>query len=247
MTWAIADIADAVEAGLRREADAFDREQAVYGLDTLSELELHPLLVSALKQAGFGVHREERYPADRCKRSESCGERCDIVLTPAGCPLAWPAAPGIASARALGPASAIVQPTLFEDAAPPAPARACGQPAHPPLPPACQLEDAFWLEVKVVSQFTIEGPNRSYSSQLLSTVRQDVTKLSKDPGILHAGLLNVHFAIDERVARHDLAMWIDRCLQRGLPIAAPSTRIVPITDRIGNAVCAIAACPVSHL
>ena len=39
---------------------------------------------------GLGVHREQRYPADRARRRESEGERCDFVLTPDGRPLAAP-------------------------------------------------------------------------------------------------------------------------------------------------------------
>ena len=60
-------------------------------------------------------------------------------------------------------------------------------------PEEVPLDDALWLEVKVVAQFQLEGANGNYSSQLLSTVREDVAKLSKDRGILHAGLLIVLF------------------------------------------------------
>ena len=80
--WRIAELADAVEAGLRTRASADDAEQAVYGFDTLDELGLHPLIQQALRAAGYGVWPEQRYPDDwqRIKRSE--GKRCDIVLTP---------------------------------------------------------------------------------------------------------------------------------------------------------------------
>jgi hypothetical protein len=114
-------------------------------------------------------------------------------------------------------------------------------------PDAIPLDEAFWLEVKVVSQFTSEGPNRNYSSQLLSTVRQDIAKLAKEPGILHAGLLIVLFVASEEVADHDLGIWQDRCLQRSLPIGSPARCSFAITDRIGNATCCIALFPVRHL
>ena len=114
-------------------------------------------------------------------------------------------------------------------------------------PDALELSEAFWLEVKIVSQFTVDGPNRNYTSQLLATVRQDIAKLSKDSGILRAGLLLVMFVRDQRVADHDLRIWQDRCLERGLPIGAPAIRSFAITDRHGNALCAIAVYPVSHL
>src|SRR5262245_61923754 len=122
----VSDIADAIEAGLRRACAKCDAEQAVYGLDCLDEVAIHPAIEHSLKNAGFGVHREQRYPADRRKRSRSEGERCDFVLTPDGRPLAQPDAAG----------------TLFDPS------------------DALDLSDAFWLEVKVVNQFTSEGPNR---------------------------------------------------------------------------------------
>jgi hypothetical protein len=42
------------------------------------------------------------------------------------------------------------------------------------------------------------------------------------------------------IAEHDLAAWHTRCLDRGLPLAAPAMRGFAITDRIGNAWCAAA-------
>ena len=74
---------------------------------------------------------------------------------------------------------------------------------------AVSLEDAFWLEVKVVAQFTEEGANARYSSQLLSTVQDDIAKLSRDRGILHAGLLIVLFTANAEIADHDLGIWQD--------------------------------------
>lgn len=213
MLWSPADLADAAEFGLRAAADQLDLEQAVYGLDALDELRLHPILAAGFASAGYGVFREQRYPADRPKLSESHGERCDLVLTHDNRPLA-----------VTGKAQ-----TLFEP------------------PDAAGFDDAFWLEIKVVSQFTIEGPNANYSSQLLSGVRHDVTKLSKDPGILHAGLLIVLFVHNHEIAAHDLRIWQERCLSRGLPIGAPSQRFIPVTDRMSNTIAAVSLFPVSHL
>ncbi len=210
--WSIADIADAVHAGLAAEAARLDEEQAVRGLDSADELGLHPVVARGLEEAGYGVHREERYPADRHKRSESEGERCDFVLTPQDLPLA---APGR-------------EPTLFDP---------------PRLVP---LDEAFWLEVKLIAQFTSAGPNRNYASQLLRAASQDVAKLNADPGILHAGLLIVLFAEDDRVADHDLGTWLGRCLDRGLPLGSPALRRVAVTDRIGNRRCAVALHPVGR-
>lgn len=114
-------------------------------------------------------------------------------------------------------------------------------------PDAVDLDEAYWLEVKVVHQFTPDGPNSSYSSELLSTVRRDVRKLSSEPGILRAGLLIVLFVADPRVAEHDLHMWEQRCIERSYPIEPPIRRDVPIIDRHGNDTCALALYPVRHL
>jgi hypothetical protein len=214
--WSYSTIADALEAGLKRHLEYLELEQAVYGLDVQDEIALHPIIATALREEGYGVYREQRYPADRLasRLRLSTGERCDFVLTPDGRALAAEESRG----------------TLFDS-----------------LPGAVALDEAFWLEVKVVSQFTLEGPNANYSSQLLSCVRQDVTKLSKDTGILKAGLLIIMFVRDEVVAEHDLNIWQDRCLSRGLPIGAPSIRRIPITDRHGHGLCVTALYPVNHL
>jgi hypothetical protein len=211
--WSIADIADTLALGVRLAGAERDREQAVYGIDNLDELELHPLLQQALRAAEHGVFPEQRYPGDRGKRKLSEGERCDLVLTPDGRALDVPAAQG----------------TLF---------------AEPnPVP----LDEAFWLEVKVVAQWKEDGPNPRYTSELLEPVRRDVHKLAKDQGIRHAGVLLVLFTSDRQGAEHDLHIWQDRCLERNLPIGAPSIRHERITDRLGNSVVTLALYPVSDL
>jgi len=90
MPWPTSNIADAVEAGLLRCAKDADLEQAVYGIDALDELGLHPLIHEALRGHGYGVMPEQRYPDDRHKTKRSEGLRCDIVLTPDGLPLRDP-------------------------------------------------------------------------------------------------------------------------------------------------------------
>ena len=81
MPFSTADIADAVAQGLRQRAAADDAAQVVYGFDGQSELALHPLLHEALRDSGFHVLPEQRYPADWLKPARSEGKRCDIVLT----------------------------------------------------------------------------------------------------------------------------------------------------------------------
>ncbi len=86
--WSWYAIADALAEGLTRASAAVELEQAVRGLDACSELELHPILQTALREAGYGVHPEQRFPRERGKRRRTEGARCDIVLTPDGLPLA---------------------------------------------------------------------------------------------------------------------------------------------------------------
>lgn len=210
--WCVASLTDAIEIGLRQEEDRLHKEQSVLGLDARDEVELHQVLASALDIAGYGAHREIRYPSARRHRKRSVGDRCDLVLTPDSSPLQFPEN----------------ESSLFDDDT------------------AVALDDAFWLEVKVVSQFTEAGGNSAYSSNLLSTVREDVTKLSRDIGILHAGLLILLFTATTEIADHDLGIWQDKCLEKGLPIAAPSNRVIPINDRLGNRFCTVRIYPVRH-
>ncbi|MDP7028959.1 MAG: hypothetical protein QF733_01905 [Phycisphaerales bacterium] len=198
--WHVADIADAVEAGLARRIDLDREAQAVHGIDVLDEVSLHPMLADAMETAGFGVHREVRYPAARPRRSRAEGRRCDLVLTPDGRPLQDPAAAA----------------TLFDD------------------PEAVPLEEAFWLEVKVVAQFSERGANPSWSNELLGTVRKDIAKLRGDARIFHAGLLIVLWVERAEVAAHDFEVWQRHCLDQGLPISAPTERQFSLQDRVGN-------------
>ena len=114
-------------------------------------------------------------------------------------------------------------------------------------PNAVALEDAYWMEIKVAHQFTIEGPNPRYAASMLSIAKHDVTKLSKGRDILHAGLGLIAFMQDEEIARHDLQVWYESYVLKGLPVGFPSTRLLPIQDRIGNSICAISIAPVNHL
>ncbi len=206
MHWSTADIADAVADGLCRRAAQDELEQAVYGFDALDELGLHPLIQQALRDAGYGVWPEQRYPDDQLRPRRSEGKRCDLVLTRDDLPLRDP----------------LIRGTLFDQ-----------QPATDP-------QDAYWLEIKTVAQFETGGPFARYSAELLAPVAQDVRKIWSDSVIRHGGLLLVLFTQNREWAEHDLAVWHDRCLQRGLPAAPAVVRGLPITDRIGNAWCAAA-------
>jgi len=105
--------------------------------------------------------------------------------------------------------------------------------------PAYDAEDAYWLEIKTVAQHEIDGPFSRYTSELLSSVSQDIKKLWRDGVIRHGGLLLVLFTEGKHIAEHDLAAWHGRCLDRGYPVGMSVIRGFDITDRIGNSYCAI--------
>ncbi|MEX2216959.1 MAG: hypothetical protein WD768_22800 [Phycisphaeraceae bacterium] len=211
MLWSPASIADAVYEGFRNRAAQDDVEQAVYGFDSLDELGLHPLVHQSLRDAGYGVFPEQRYPSAWENPKQSEGLRCDVVITaePPG-----KAGIGLRDPRLRG--------TLFDTLE------------------AVEPEEAYWLEIKTVSQYTSEGPFKGYSRELLSPVADDVKKLWADPFIFHSGLLLLLFTESQEVAEHDLLAWHDRCLKRGYPVASPAARGFAISNRIGNGWCAVA-------
>lgn len=60
--WRLPDIADAIHEALESHEHALFREQAVYGLDSLTELDLHPIIARGLQTLQCGVVREQPYP-----------------------------------------------------------------------------------------------------------------------------------------------------------------------------------------
>jgi len=105
---------------------------------------------------------------------------------------------------------------------------------------AADWREAFWLEIKAVTQFTCDGPSSQYSRELLNPVTQDLRKLADAADLVHAGLPLVLFTADEEVAQHDIGAWLDRAWKRGLSLQPPACRGFAITDRLGNAWCGVA-------
>lgn len=106
--------------------------------------------------------------------------------------------------------------------------------------PAADPDQAYWLEIKTVAQFETSGPFPRYSAELLAPVAKDIRKVWSDGVIRHGGLLLVLFTATQEVAEHDLSAWHTRCVDKGYPIAAAAVRGFSITERIGNAWCAVA-------
>lgn len=233
--WSIEDLCRAAADGLAARAEELRLEQAVRGLDSLAEVDLHPLLHRAFAAEGWGVLGEQPYPGEPERRpAHARRERCDLVLTPrSGQRLVDPVAELKEHDKAVG--------TLFE---------ASATRIKPPIATdRVTVDEVFWLEVKSIGQFTytrgVPGPNRAYASELVSGPAADAVKLEWDPRIASAGILVVLFTADEATARHDLGVMMHRLLDRELPVLAPAVRSVPIPDLIGNRACTAALIPVS--
>lgn len=241
-------ILDVCAAALQREERRRTDEHSPFGIERLDEVELHPIVAAALCADGLGVLREQGYPGEwrgRKGRRKPLPEqterrRCDLVLTTAP-NLAL--ADRLVEARVAHAAAAQAVGTLFEplvcdttaDASTAAQATAAGSVAP---------DQAFWLEIKATGQFVYEsgvpGPNGTYGSQLMRACRSDLGKLAADPDILHAGLLLILFAADERVATHDVGIIASRLADSGLLACVPEHRTIEVPDRIGNTVCHLA-------
>lgn len=242
--WSLDTIADAATDALRARDAALREEHAVYGLDVLDELALHPLIAAGLAASGVGVLREQPFPHEwfRKLRPGKQGlelpiprdrRRCDLVLTPEPNQTLDDSLTNEKQRRA---EAKKLEGTLF-----------ASLPTLPtsdfPLPTSVPPEDAFWLELKAVGQFTntagIPGPNRAYSSELTRNPIADLKKLADDDRIHHAGVLLIVFTESETVARHDIGILAHRALDRNWPISSPVLRCFPIPDRIGNTTCTI--------
>lgn len=242
--WSPTHILSLCREALQQEEARRIAEQAVYGLESLDELVLHPILAAGLAAAGFGVLREQLYPAEwRRKKSrhkdlpeDSQRQRCDLVLTPRpGQALADP----LEHQRTAERDRAALRGTLFEqlaEATAPTPA-AQGDAAIDPA-------DCFWLEIKLVAQFAyaagIPGPNRTYTSQLIRGIGADLRKLRDDPAITHGAALLVLLTAVRSVAEADIPTLVHRLIDRGTELRAPIIDGFRVPDRIGNGWCAIA-------
>jgi hypothetical protein len=89
--WDFATLADRLGAAIEQAEADIRLEQAVYGLDAKSELQLQQLLASRMT-AHYEVAREVHYPSS-VGRKLSHRQRCDLVLTPKGRPLKIDSAP----------------------------------------------------------------------------------------------------------------------------------------------------------
>lgn len=230
--WHHQSILETACAGLMAAENDRTIGQSPYGTESLDEVELHKIMATSLERFGYGVLREQPYPAEWRSRRSGRGrrkplpegaerKRCDLVLTPRpGQKLTDELVDARESLARVG--------TLFEHTQPDAQASRAD----------LGSEDAYWLEIKATGQFTyvdgVPGPNGSYASQLLRGVRTDLAKLRDDPSIFHAGVLLVLFCADEATARHDIHQVAARCIDRELLTTLPLVTGGSIPERINN-------------
>ncbi len=251
-------ILDLAASALRAEQQRLEAEQAVANIDSLRELGLHPILESGFFDAGYGVLRERPYPGLWMSHlgkhpvvpTLTQRERCDLVITelPSQVLRDDPTqrrdglqddllAAGTLFSDPAHRITPIVRKKRTKAAATTKPKAPAPQPHLSPDQPISP-DEAFWLEVKVVGQFTISRgitcPNRSYSTELVTAVYSDCYKLASDPIILRGGLLLILHAQDHRTARHDLDVAIQQAWSRGSTCRTPLVDGFPLSDRIGN-------------
>lgn len=230
--WRMTDMLAALVDGVRATDALLRAEQAVYGVDALAEVGLHPVLAEALSAAGFGVQREVVYPGEHAAPvRRSARARCDLVVLPEpGMTLEDPAAEQAVLFAGEG--------TLFAGLA-----SELGRGEQTVGP-----GDACWLEVKAVAQHAyvdgVPGPNPGYAQQLVKGPMTDLVKLARDPSIWTAAAVVVLFCESEEVGRHDLHAAAHRLLDAELPVGTPEIGGVAIDDRAGNAWCGIGVYPV---
>lgn len=237
--WDARVIVEAVCRGLAGAERSRGVEQSPFGIESLAESEVHPLIADGLRAEGFGALREQPYPGEwvskkgrrRALPDESQRNRCDIVITPrAGLRLA----DRLSEAKKHEAVKAKMSGTLFETQA------LAEAPRHDST--AAGVDEVFWLELKTAGQFTyidgVPGPF-GYGSVFVRGITADLKKLRDDPEVLHGGAMMVLFCADEEVARHDITLVGTRCADRGLLATVPTIGGVPIPDRIGNRWCGV--------
>jgi hypothetical protein len=215
--WSISDVADRIGQCLADAEAALKLEQAVYGLDAMDERSVQSMLADRLG-AFYGVAREVHYPSSRGAKLTH-RQRCDLVLTPMGKPLADEPEP-------------FQPPTLFDAFA----AQAAG--------PRCPPDDALWLEVKIASQFR-EGGQRhgGYGAQWRQAVVDDLRKMDAEELVREAGLVLIVFNESDAILDKDLQLFEDVLARKEVLAGFRQVRSIAITERIGHRLCTAAVWP----
>ena len=227
------EILNASIDALIEHSGLLDQEQAVRGIDALSELQLHAIIGDALQGDGFGVFREAHYPSDgEAYTKQTHRNRCDLVLTPN------PHMILIDPAHQLKEL-AIARETLFAGFAE----------VDPDPETTCPPDNAWWIEIKSCAQHAyrdgVPSPNPRYGHELVTGLQTDLCKLSADEQIWHGGSMIILFTESEEIARNDLLQATQICIEQGFPARTPLIKTGSITDRAGNGCVAIGLFPFS--
>ncbi len=207
-------------------------QNAYKGLDSNSEVQLHPMLCQAFTNSALGIHREVGYPSSpKSRPNEAQRQRCDLVLTSSkNQDLFDPIDEQREQDRAVG--------TLFESFAQ----------LHEQNPDDALPEDAYWIEVKSVGQFSyvdgVPGPNPKYAAELLAGPKADVIKLASEPVIRNGGSLIVLFSEHQSTGIHDITACANAMIEQDLPISIPEFEAFPITNHAGNEWCTLGLIPI---
>ena len=70
--WFPDECVDLLASAIQEEERRLRDEQAVYGLDAMDEVVMHPLLARGLGAGGWGTLREQAYPTTWKKRTWRC-------------------------------------------------------------------------------------------------------------------------------------------------------------------------------
>lgn len=230
--WNPTEIMSILYNGLQRLEADFCEQHAYQGLDSYTETQLHPLLAQAFANDAATVLREVRYPSALVDLpKDSHRQRCDLVLIPKDKSRIFDIVDEqVAQNKAIG--------TLFESQS---------TNAIPDIDQSMP-EDAYWIEVKSVAQFSyIDGvpvANGKYTTDLLSGPRNDLVKLAVDPLIQFGCVLVLLFHEEQIAGSHDLAVVSNSILNQELPMGLPEIESFPIADRGGNSWCTVGLLPV---
>jgi hypothetical protein len=116
--------------------------------------------------------------------------------------------------------------------------------AAPDTSPEAEPERALWLELKLARQRRAGGDrDPRYAEQWRRQLVADLRKLAAEPRIHAGAIVLVAFTEDEAALERDLEGFESVMVQRGVVAGFRQVRTVPVVDRIGHRVGAIAAWP----
>lgn len=112
-------------------------------------------------------------------------------------------------------------------------------------PPDCAApEEALWMEVKAAYQFRApDVRHEGYGAQWRTGVIGDLRKMEDDPRIRTACLLLILFVESAQVLEHDLELFETLLIQQEVLAGDRQVRSLPILDRMGHSLCALALWP----